>query len=1480
MPCLKDLSVSGLHKHLLGLSKEEQQSFIAQLPSRRRCELAAYIRSLEASIAITTRHESDKRTSEPPFPMPEEDVLKIAMLRARAVRLRLSSAMESKAAAADTVAPNVGTMLPSWGAAPHISVAAACASGFEKGEVEEERDDQPGKQDTRVRLVRMRKELLQLQLRRANLLGERNSGSSSTVWPECDRNLLVSGGETDEQARREGSQCYNVLAMSDSECVVDEAKDTRKLALGGATEVEVVAQSSSHHGAGGTHVLADAARCARLRLDALRQEQDSMATAIRESLDGADQLLRSCCDEREDAWHRDGGASSSFSAAVPTGRQRGTDGDVTAALEPLLQRGLIQTERRGGLAPSSTRDGVAAHCEEFQAEVGNMFHERWSDHDLFGGGVEDDFDQELGQRYPSKDAAMPEAMLNAMMRYRRLASPEEWRETISALPEGRLNELIDFIVTQQEARSDIDTADLQGVSEPENDNDSFIVGYDSSFERARYDEFFRSFDEEDVDVDSSHSEAEELESEVDSADDGIIHLGSDEQSTADGGDDDCEDYDENMDDEEEDEDDEWSAETRQAEEDGERAAQAKLLGATASFAGSSAVCVADIAPGESPNTQPLGRLQLGGATRVPLVGGTLPDTVISSWALDSEVAERKACELNTSGVDGMPIRAWLNGEISGALCRAQVLEVVARGASCKENMQRDVSRTGERYGKGGAGLGGCLGGLAGGFAEAATPQASGVFDVQPREAVCCAATALQASSDLERLIDELNVEVVNLQFRRQCLQTHPQREQGDLNAYLRVHCHLEIIHQSLRLAGGLITTRASSALNVGCSPLDDLSEIEEELRCGDHEAADAAKKLDPEELNARNRRMNHYILDLAWQKDSLTAMLEELAASEAYAILSVLPTDSDADLARAYKAAAKRLHPDKGGDAEQFKTLRGAYERILEARGGRARVRGSSVPSTPTRTPAQGVGVNDDAATKGKRQHERAHVVSSPVEMGEKKGAMVDHEKQRRYEGEQEDEDDGDEVSPESFQHGRLQQTDVVADMGAGASSSLLSPPQSEVATEEHESQCEWETEDETTSAGTSCGRPAASRCQPSPSASSARAASLLPAISVEAISGQAEHALNAAEMCVKVAQLAQGVIDAVGSRASKELLDCTTHLLDMAHLVTEASRSVGRAAASVPAEVMPLLECVRVTKDPTANIVAASRDLMRCTEVISERGFKAIRVSDLLLTRSKGMLESIGTFAGTKRVSEFACHAIAEFVGGIASAAQDAADTAAAAAVMVGEAQRCAQTLAQLVDRLKKHQDEVEERRQGVDSADSDSDVPETLEERRVSTRRLAQKLNGEVLSLQDDLCVMVASSPHLLPEVTVAKKESIFALVAELVQKAKHAISKCWRTASCSADGGKNGTSGAWARSVEDTLRFVSSAAAWRQVASPSFEARVLRVAALIDSGLLLDILRRELLEHCLALAPEELDPTSLKSLTSRLSAAITGLCRRHVP
>lgn len=184
-------------------------------------------------------------------------------------------------------------------------------------------------------------------------------------------------------------------------------------------------------------------------------------------------------------------------------------------------------------------------------------------------------------------------------------------------------------------------------------------------------------------------------------------------------------------------------------------------------------------------------------------------------------------------------------------------------------------------------------------------------------------------------------------------------------------------------------------------------------------------------------------------------------------------------------------------------------------------------------------------------------------------------------------------------------------------------------------------------------------------------------------------------------------------------------------------------------------------------------------------------------------------------------------------------------------------------------------------DSSADEEEKRETPKQQRMSNRRLLLKLNGELLNLQAEVRGLVAVNPQLLPEVSISDKSGIFALAAELVHQSRRAVSTAWQE-----DVSANGSSprelnqSAWAMATEDALRLVRIAASWDKIASPPFVARVLRAAALLDAELLAKLLRDELLDYCLALAPTASTASNaaghLKEISTRFAEAIGALCR----
>ncbi|CAE7271857.1 DNAJ1 [Symbiodinium pilosum] len=857
----------------------------------------------------------------------------------------------------------------------------------------------------------------------------------------------------------------------------------------------------------------------------------------------------------------------------------------------------------------------------------------------------------------------------------------------------------------------------------------------------------------------------------------------------------------------------------------------------------SALCISEASkPSRPRNTKPLGQLQVDGEPqahqndvllRLPprSRAHTASSALATAWerclGQSREGLQKGDGNLKDSGVDGEVISAWLGGEISSTMCCARILEATVRGHFCAAPAQREMSRTVELYARGEAGgcLGGCLGALVGGLAALALPEDAVAGQLmsemlphrvppqQPGQAVTSAAKVLAA--------DGFDVEAVNFEFRRQCLQAHPQRKLGGLSGFLQVHCDLEVLRQASHLVQSrrYLTSTADlpahdGSKSAGAVAAKAAALAQAELQRTDSQAVEASTLLSPSELEAQNEQISRYLLDLSWQKDAMKAALEHLQNHEAYAVLGIAPDISDGDLTKAYKAAAMRLHPDKGGNAEQFKAARAAYERILELRQGVAQCSSGDAGDS-------GEAAHAAAPTAAPSGEDVAQEAAADFKQAEVHGKAADPQTPRQ------EEPRGD--SPRSSASDKVQEDDGEA------------------------SEASWQAD--------------------ASSLGGFDAEAVVKAIPVESVSRQAEHALDGAQMCMKVSRLAS---EATGtSRSWSQLLRCGTHLLDSAHCVTQAAQSVSRCAIGVPSDLVPLLEKIKTAEGMTRQAVSAARDLMQCTEIISERGLKATELSNRLLQQCKELASTLQSVAGADEMSSFACRTMAKTYEGLSSLARETADATAAAAVMVGDAQQNAQVLKDILDKLqckaKGTQEKPKDEDKETPDADtsSDEETAETVEDRTSSNRRLLLKLNTEVLELQKEMRSLILSNPSLMPEVGVAQKERIFCLAAELVEQMK------WKFTMLGLHG-LNGPS-TWEEAMQETILLLQAAANWDGLAAPALNARILRAAALVDANLLYKMLQ-DALQACEDVTPPGDTVKDQDESRNQYLEAVDLLCRHR--
>merc|ERR1719282_2278786 len=85
-------------------------------------------------------------------------------------------------------------------------------------------------------------------------------------------------------------------------------------------------------------------------------------------------------------------------------------------------------------------------------------------------------------------------------------------------------------------------------------------------------------------------------------------------------------------------------------------------------------------------------------------------------------------------------------------------------------------------------------------------------------------------------------------------------------------------------------------------------------------------------LTKENQFLDMYLVRMLRLKRALSARLDEWEKVDYYAILGLPRTATDKELKNAYRKACLRLHPDKGGNKEQFQQLQDSYAKILEER--------------------------------------------------------------------------------------------------------------------------------------------------------------------------------------------------------------------------------------------------------------------------------------------------------------------------------------------------------------------------------------------------------------------------------------------------------------------------------------------------------------------------------------------------------------------
>ena len=388
-----------------------------------------------------------------------------------------------------------------------------------------------------------------------------------------------------------------------------------------------------------------------------------------------------------------------------------------------------------------------------------------------------------------------------------------------------------------------------------------------------------------------------------------------------------------------------------------------------------------------PNRKPLGQLQVGGrkeydSSRSSCARGTFsehqPSRRRSSFGLGVTIAggaQTARGTLTPSALPAAVVASWQVGELSPDLALREMLDAVCRQAASGDN--REMAAISAHLDAQLA-LGGALGGLAGGLPACAAGGVQGAAALQPLRAMLhmppdvvlnqslhlfttelltgaesssggTAAPALSSphgddrsiTTETRRLTNDLaklSAEELNLAFRRACLVRHPNRPNGSLSSLLHTHLAFELVRfvwSRLDDADGLSSfSRASSAadtceVDFGAHVASDTAVS---LELAKSEAELVAEELGDDEIELLNSRMQARGMWWAHARELLESQLEAMEAVGAYAVLGIAPSATDKELSTAYREAARRTHPDRGGDKVEFQRLQAAYSSIVTAR--------------------------------------------------------------------------------------------------------------------------------------------------------------------------------------------------------------------------------------------------------------------------------------------------------------------------------------------------------------------------------------------------------------------------------------------------------------------------------------------------------------------------------------------------------------------
>lgn len=353
--------------------------------------------------------------------------------------------------------------------------------------------------------------------------------------------------------------------------------------------------------------------------------------------------------------------------------------------------------------------------------------------------------------------------------------------------------------------------------------------------------------------------------------------------------------------------------------------------------------------------------------------------------------------LSVRGVGEELVERWLQGDISGRLCYAQILDSLdGRRGPMKVPRFRELSDLVDLLGPdlaagpGGHGFLECLiGGFPLRFYMMEGTGGGHPADVDRDECICGGFEVVhcvppQGAGELDRGPGS-GRRRFGVSFRKACLLTHPLKEKGDLRAHVRQYIGVEACRQRMglvveaRLAGRTVAppgevlgppanTGGRRAARAAKAKEGDWAEFTDVDLFRLFDPANKLESVEGSDTRWATCAASHLNV-LLHQRHRLRRLMGMCRRRSAYTILGLEPGATSEEVDRAYRAAALRAHPDKRGSTEAFQELQAAYETLLKQReatkaGGASGKQGREVEEEPEAKSESSGGNKSSKSTK------------------------------------------------------------------------------------------------------------------------------------------------------------------------------------------------------------------------------------------------------------------------------------------------------------------------------------------------------------------------------------------------------------------------------------------------------------------------------------------------------------------------------------